>query len=440
MPIHPSTSLGAIDTFTFKNIHNFKLKALNWATQFEVCCYLDQNDYTAFGNYPFEAVLAIGVQDEIVALESEGAFKRFKNFTQSNKDWLFGFLGYDLKNDTEALSSSNPDHLHFPELHFFRPEILLVIQNQQVEIISSHVAPHMVYTSIEKLPLTSFQPPAVNKLERKFSKQEYLSTIEAIKGNIKAGNIYEMNFCQEFYCNPATFDPYSTFVSLNQIAKAPFSAFYKYHDRYLLCASPERYLKKRGQKITSQPIKGTVKRGANSAEDLHLKTWLKHSKKDRSENVMIVDLVRNDLARCCIPGSVKVEELFGIYPFEQVYQMISTISGTLSPSTHWVDAIKASFPMGSMTGAPKVSAMELIESFEKSKRGLYSGAVGYITPDQDFDFNVVIRSLLYNKSNNYLSFQVGGAIVDGSQPEAEYEECLLKAKGILQTIGLPNQL
>jgi para-aminobenzoate synthetase component 1 len=218
------------------------------------------------------------------------------------------------------------------------------------------------------------------------------------------------------------------------LSKAPFSCYFKFDGKYLLSASPERFLKKQGSKLISMPIKGTARRGKNIEDDLALRRKLLADQKERSENVMIVDLVRNDLSRSSVEGSVKVEELFGIKTFPQVHQMVSTITGVLRDDVHFVDAIRNAFPMGSMTGAPKVRAMELIEQYEKSKRGLYSGAVGYITPEGDFDFNVVIRSLLYNSLNHYLSFHVGSAIVFDSAPEKEYEECLLKAKALIQVL------
>ena len=204
----------------------------------------------------------------------------------------------------------------------------------------------------------------------------------------------------------------------------------------MLCGSPERFLRKKGRQLISQPIKGTIRRGVTQQEDEVLRQQLHQSLKDRAENVMIVDLVRNDLARSCQAGTVRVPELFGTYPFRQVWQMISTVTGQQHEQVDWLAAIKNAFPMGSMTGAPKVMSMQLIEKYEKSRRGLYSGAVGYITPNRDFDFNVVIRSILYNQIRQYLSFQVGGAIVYDSDPEQEYQECLLKAKGMLKALGL----
>ena len=202
----------------------------------------------------------------------------------------------------------------------------------------------------------------------------------------------------------------------------------------MLSASPERYLKKVGEKVISQPIKGTAKRSFDIEQDAFLKKELKNSAKERSENIMIVDLVRNDLSHTATKGSVVVEELCQVYTFKQVHQMISTIISKVDATVSPVEIIKTTFPMGSMTGAPKVSAMKIIEELEVTKRGLYSGAVGYFTPTGDFDFNVVIRSILYDAKKQYLSFSVGSAITAQSIPENEYEECLLKAKAMFEVL------
>jgi para-aminobenzoate synthetase component 1 len=271
-------------------------------------------------------------------------------------------------------------------------------------------------------------------LNSRFSKPEYMNAVQKLKQHIQRGDIYEINFCQEFYSHSAI-NPVSVYLKLREISPTPFSCYYKLHDKYLISASPERFLKKTGSKIISQPIKGTQRRSTNKIKDEKLKTELLNDPKERAENVMIVDLVRNDLSRTAKKGTVKVEELFGIYTFKQVHQMISTISAEISENTNVVDVIKKAFPMGSMTGAPKIRAMELIDHYEKSIRGLYSGSVGFITPEKDFDFNVVIRSILYNESKKYVSFTVGGAITSLSVPEKEYEECLVKAKAIMEVLN-----
>ena len=210
---------------------------------------------------------------------------------------------------------------------------------------------------------------------------------------------------------------------------------YKLDDKFLVCASPERYLKKVGSKIFSQPIKGTSKRNVKDTdEDEKSKKDLIESEKETSENVMVVDLVRNDLSKVCVEGSVKVEELFGVYSFPQVHQMISTVSGTVSAQVKFTDILKATFPMGSMTGVPKKRVMGLIEQYEKTKRGLFSGSLGYINPEGDFDFNVVIRSILYNQSAKYVSIQAGSAITYYSDAEKEYDECLLKIEAMKKVL------
>ena len=270
----------------------------------------------------------------------------------------------------------------------------------------------------------------------RFTRDEYLATVSALRQHILRGDCYEINFCQEFFAQPATIDPLATWRSLGEASPNPFSAFYRLDNSYLLCASPERYLKKTGDALFSQPIKGTSARDRlDPVTDRAHHEELYNSPKDRSENVMVVDLVRNDLSRICVPGSVAVTELFGVYPFPQVHQMISTVTGQMQPGLHWTEAIRSTFPMGSMTGAPKNRVVELIALYERSRRGIFSGAVGYVTPDGDFDFNVVIRSLMYNSENKYLSYQVGSGITFYSDPAAEYEECLVKAEGIRRALG-----
>ena len=441
--------------FNIKDFQQFKKKAFAWAANaFDICCCLDNNGYTEGLLAPeFECLIACGVQDEIVLNDDAFAFEKLKQFQIEKPDWLFGFLSYDLKNSIEKLQSNNFDGIQMPDLHFFKPQIVLKISKNQCEIVrnteggSIHniTKNNSIFEAIENYNFIENNTQSIDfQLKTRFNKNEYLEKIEQIKHHILRGDIFEMNFCQEFYGENVSLNPIHLFLKLNEIAKAPFSTFYKFKDRYLLCASPERFIKKEGQQLISQPIKGTSKTantpeginegGIDDVSDELLKTALQNDPKNRSENVMIVDLVRNDLGKSCVAGSVKVTELFGIYSFPTVHQMISTIEGTLRPDVHFIDALKNAFPMGSMTGAPKVRAMQLIEQYEVTRRGLYSGAVGYITPEGNFDFNVVIRSILYNSKNRYLSFQVGGAIVADSVAGDEYEECLVKAQGVLKAL------
>jgi para-aminobenzoate synthetase component 1 len=272
-------------------------------------------------------------------------------------------------------------------------------------------------------------------MEQKVSKQEYITMVEKIKTHIVEGDVYELNYCVEFFNKDTHINPFEVYLSLKAISPTPFGSFLKLNQQYVMCASPERFIKKSADKLFSQPIKGTARRANDEVSDEAIKHKLLHSEKERAENLMIVDLVRNDLAHSSTTGSVEVNELFGIYSFKQVHQMISTVSATISPEVHPVEAIANAFPMGSMTGAPKVKAMELIEQFEITKRGLYSGAIGYLAPNGDFDFNVVIRSIQYNAATNYLNFMVGSAITYDANPEQEYEECLLKAQAMLHALN-----
>ncbi len=424
--------------FPLLDVDLFKKQAFQWAASFEVFCFLDNNGHTENVYNSHEGLLAVGSESYILHTRPHGAFRDLQEFYENKKDWLFGFLSYDLKNDTEALASQNFDGVVMPEMHFFQPTYVFDIQSDIVKISSKGLSPELVFKVIQNVDISSSElknDRPLPSLQARISKEKYIETVKKVKQNIQLGDIYEMNFCQEFYAQNVEINPYSLFQKLNKKANTPFAAFYKLKNRYLLCASPERFLKKEGRKLISQPIKGTAPRNKNKSTDDALKKELYLSQKNRSENVMIVDLVRNDLARSCKAGTVKVEELFGIYGFEKVWQMISTVVGELREDVHFVEAIKRAFAMGSMTGAPKIRAMELIEEYEQTKRGLYSGGVGYITPEGDFDFNVIIRSLLYNEAEKYLSFQVGGAIVDASDPEEEYEECLLKGKNISEVLS-----
>lgn len=412
--------------------------------RFEYLCIFDSNPVVNQNQYIHtDKLIAIGKVDELLA-DTEGAIEQLQSFYNEHKNsWLFGYLSYDLKNEIEQLSSGNSDNLQFPLLHFFVPEFVLQIEKAIVNVFyddtfvseNKAIAVYNMATIEEsEVSLPTEKQYKQNKILARITKEEYIVAVNQLKQHIHKGDIYEVNFCQEFYAENSVIAPLDVYKKLNSISQAPFSAYYKFHDQYLMCSSPERFIQKRSNHLISQPIKGTAKRSIVESEDEQLKTQLRNSEKEKSENVMIVDLVRNDLSKIAKRGSVKVEELFGIYSFKQVHQMISTVSCELKDNVSFTDIIKSTFPMGSMTGAPKVSAMQLIEKYESTKRGLYSGAVGYIHPDGDFDFNVVIRSILFNEKNNYLSFMVGSAITDKSIAESEYEECLLKAKAMFDVL------
>ncbi|WP_432711736.1 anthranilate synthase component I family protein [Pedobacter sp.] len=407
----------------------FKHKALSWADSFAVCAVLDGNGYPDH-YHQYDFMIAAGAERVLNAPCGE-AFLELKNFYEAQPDWMFGLLSYDLKNETEALQSANPDLLGFPDLYFFVPQHLIGVNGTEITVLKGS---EDVLQQIEEALIEEPSLVKVN-MESSLSKDTYLSHVKELQAHMSKGDCYEITFCQEFFAKNAHINPLSVYKSLNAISPSPFSGYFKIDDQYLLSASPERFLCKRGSQLISQPIKGTAKRSADGAADQLLKQQLQENKKEQAENVMIVDLVRNDLTRSALPGTVKVTELFGIYSFPQVHQMISTISCTLNPAVHFIDAIKNSFPMGSMTGAPKIKAMNLIEELENNKRGAFSGSIGYITPSGDFDFNVIIRTLLYQASSQYLSFKVGSAITYASDAESEYQECLIKAAAMRQTLN-----
>lgn len=340
----------------------------------------------------------------------------------------------------EKLQSHNFDGLEFPDLYFFQPKKLFLFTESTVEIQYLNLAADEMEEDWKSISEIVYQPTENEafkalKTSIRTSKESYIQKVNEVLAHIQRGDIYEANLCQEFYSETSQINPLESFFHLNEISRAPFSAFLKLDNLFALSASPERYIQRIGDTVISQPIKGTAKRLKNKADDIKIAQQLAQDPKERSENIMITDLVRNDLSRIAKKGSVAVEELCAIYTFEQVHQLISTISCTVPQNTPSVSILRNTFPMGSMTGAPKISAMQIIEDMEDAKRGVYSGAIGYFSPNGDFDFNVVIRSILYNSHKKYVSFSVGSAITINSIPEKEYEECLLKAKAMRQVLN-----
>lgn len=411
-----------------------KQQLLQWCSTQRFSCFLDSN--TGHHKVPvkYDLIAAAGKHDMITGKPS--GLEDLQAFINEKRDWLFGYLSYDLKNDIEQVFSANEDHHNAAPFCFFQPEYIFSVAADTLTVLA---LPHLSCERVieEIMQVTVEEPSGATdiKMNPRISKQEYIDNVKKLGGHIQQGDIYEVNFCHEFYSGDAVIDPVHVYNALNSLSHSPFSAFCRFDESYLLSASPERFIAREGVKILSQPIKGTARRGRTKEQDEVLRAALAASAKERSENVMIVDLVRNDLARIAKRGSVKVDELFGIYTFEQVHQMISTVSAEVRSDISFVDIIRAAFPMGSMTGAPKVRAMQLIEEHESTRRGLYSGSVGYIAPSGDLDFNVVIRSILYNAASKYVSFMVGGAITAGSVPGEEYEECMLKAAAMLKALN-----
>lgn len=403
-----------------------KNKMLNWSRQFSILLFLDSNkNISEYARY--ECLLAGGIAEHIAG---EDVLQALANNYAQNKDWLFGHITYEYKDKLEPrLNSRHPTTDGFPVISFFRPQVVCTVDTNctQLSIECIGIEPGKVYEEINQTNNTLPDRHISLEFAQRTTQEKYLQTIDKLRAHIKQGDCYEINYCTEGFAENVQVEPLSVFNRLNEISKAPFAAYYRNENSYMMCASPERYIRKNESTITAQPIKGTIRRGGTDIEDSKLKDTLRNSIKDRAENVMITDLLRNDLARSCKTGSVRVPELYGIYTFPQVHQMVSTVEGVLSDDKTFADVLRYSFPMGSMTGAPKIKVMELIDEYEDMTRGLFSGTVGYITPEGDFDFNVIIRSLFYNSATRYLSYKAGGAITYDSSPEAEWEEMRLKA-------------
>jgi para-aminobenzoate synthetase component I len=423
--------------FIINNFNLLRLQLLNWASQFSSCSFLDNNQYQSTYNQQ-ECLVAVGAK-KMLQCSAGNALQQLQLFIDANTgQWIFGHLAYDLKNEIEHLEAKKTNPIAFDDLCFFVPNIVVALTQTQLVIHSfanDHQAIFDAINNTSTKPLAAKNSSAI-KMKARLTKQAYINKINKLKNNIQRGDCYEINFCQEYYAQNKVINTTDTYEQLSAISPNPFSCYYKINNSHLICSSPERYLQKKGDTIISQPIKGTAARNFdNSQADEQLKTKLKTSTKERSENVMVVDLVRNDLSKICLQGSVEIAELFGIYTYPQVHQMISTITGQLATNTSFTKIIAATFPMGSMTGAPKKRVMQLIDETETSSRGLFSGAIGYIAPNGDFDFNVVIRSIFYNQTTQYISYWVGSGITYYCNAEQEYKECQLKAKAIKKVLS-----
>ena len=419
-------------TFRVKNISDLKIKMLNWANRFNIFCFLDNNDYS-FEAPVFECMLAVG-EVRSFRFTTEKTFPALQQFFEASPSWLFGHLGYNAAGN--AFEESEKNEKGFGRGFFFEPKIVIRLSGEELEILKTDISPGKMIKEIRESSSVLSQSTSVKNITASESREEYSERFQKLKQHIQRGDCYEINFCQKFSADDAIINPVKAYFDLAAFSPAPFAALYKLDGHYCVCASPERFLKKNGQQLVSQPIKGTSLRDHINPENDRLnKTYLQSSTKEKSENVMIADLVRNDLSIVCEKDSVKVKELCGIYSFPQVYQMITTVEGTLSPDKNFSQALEACYPPGSMTGAPKQKVMELIKKYEKEPRELFSGSIGYITPKGDFDFNVVIRSLFWNSLENSLSFYAGSGITFYSNAADEYNECLAKVAAILKILG-----
>jgi len=417
---------------------------LNWATNYQYVAFYNScnNSNDKYGKY--EHLIAVSnsciISKKLDGHNENSLFERLDDLQQKSKNWLFGYLGYDLKNEVENLVSENEDHLEFPDIFFFEPEILLIQKNGEWDIESQKNDVNLNDLKKEIDAFVKHQDITSNNksinIKNRIDYPSYQKKIEAIKSDIENGIYYELNLCREFFIENTTIHPNHIFKNLCEVARPPMAAFLKLKDQFIISASPERFLQKTGNKIIAQPMKGTIKRSADKATDELLKRQLSKSEKDRAENVMIVDLMRNDLTKSAQLGSVNVDSLFEVMSYRGFHTMVSTVSAVLRADISPVEVIKNTFPIGSMTGAPKVKVLEKIEAYENTKRGVYAGAIGYFTPNGDFDFSVVIRTLLYNTKKKYLSFHTGGAIVYDSKTAIEFEETELKAANLVKALNM----
>lgn len=349
----------------------------------------------------------------------QNPWEALRDFRREHGGWVFCILGYDLKNADEALSSSNEDLFSLPDLLAFSPGVLVVEEAGRRRVLMGGVP--------EKKTAPDGRGFEIRGLAPTVDERDYIGLIARIKDDIHEGEYYELNLSHPLRASFAG-DPFGLYEAMRLAGPVPMAAFVACEDVSVCCASPERYLRREGTRVVSEPIKGTRPRSADAAEDARLRNELANSEKDRAENLMIVDLVRHDLSRVAKPGSVRVTDLLAIRSFATVHQMVSEVEAEVEAHTDPVDILRATFPMGSMTGAPKIRVMQAIERYETYRRGWYSGAIGYIAPDGDFDFNVVIRTAVIR--GDRLVYPVGGAITSDSDPNSEWDETWVKAKAL----------
>jgi para-aminobenzoate synthetase component 1 len=410
--------------FLFDDLEAVKLKLYHFSGGFEYCNIYDSNESpTALDIGKYELIGALGFKTGFPG-ETMGLFSGIEN----SGAWVFGHLEYQ-----DIVAETIYKGLFYePQLVFYilKHSQTLVFCNNGIS--EAEFLEHL--SELENYQYTLKVPEALGiEFIPQTDKMNYLQQVEVIKDDIVRGRYYEMNYCIEFKASAAPVDLLPYYLKLNEKTRAPFAAFVKHPGLGILCSSPERFLLRKGEMLYSQPIKGTNQRLEGDGNLMQMQE-LRRSEKEFAENVMIVDLVRNDLARVCRHGTVHVDELCGTYAFRTVNHLISTVSGQLEAGMSLKDMVWALFPMGSMTGAPKTEVMKHIKKYEHDERGVYSGCMGYIEPGGDFDFNVVIRSLVYDGASSVISYKVGGAITYDSVAEKEYEECLLKGKRLFEAM------
>ena len=418
--------------FKVENINDFKDKLLFFSKSKENVILLDSNSK----KNDYEFIFSYGKISELKSFDN--SLDKLDNYIKQVDDWIFGFISYDLKDEIEGFNSKNLKYFDVPNLSFFQPSTIWVFDGVELKALYFDEKELFdVWNEINKIHIScdSIKSNPNVELKGRLSKEEYIKKIKNIKKRIKMGDTYELNFCFDFFNDNTKINPENTFKKLNKLTESPMSVYYKDHHLHVLSSSPERFIKRNKKTIISQPIKGTKKRGKNIDEDVFLINSLKNSIKEKSENHMIVDLVRNDFSRIAKKGSVKVTELSKINTYKNIHQMVSTIEAQIENDMFFSTILKSTFPMGSMTGAPKIKTMKIIDELEETSRGIYSGAIGYIDPNKNFDFNVVIRTIIYDDKLSKISVNVGSGITFKSDPKDEYEECLTKIDALKKSLS-----
>ncbi|MDI9357464.1 MAG: chorismate-binding protein [Phycisphaerales bacterium] len=434
--------------FLVGDIDKFKIQSLIWSKSYSPVALLDTNSKT-YREDEYIFLFAIGAVSVCTSdrKEDNSVFNAYlQQYVTETKDWIFGNLSFEFYAYTEDLIFNDPQEEPMSKVgkpsacFLFRPDIIIKAIDSHCIFISSLTRNcDEVFSLISSIDIPDFNACFIQDsllFTPYLSKLEYCNRINKLKEHIQQGDCYEINYCQGFFAKiENSIDLESIYAVLGKSIKMPMACFYKYNNHYLLSMSPERFIKKKGSCLLSQPIKGTYRKTGQSNDVGMEKKMFSLNKKEITENIMIVDLVRNDFSKVCIPSSVKVSECCAIYSFKNLYHMISTVVGSLYPDKDWFSCMQACFPMGSMTGVPKKRVLELTHQFEARDRGLYSGSVFYITPEGDFDSNVIIRSLFYNTIESALAVWTGGAITKSSDAESEYNECRLKIDALLSAIG-----
>ncbi len=420
-------------SFPTIDINVFENKLRTYVLTQKYAAYLNSN--AKQNSCTYSKIYAFGSRNAFEC-DSAGDLNAAASFI-SNPDWKFIAVAYNFKNLFHKNHTSIPASISFPKLAVFVPEFVFFVEDEIVleTYLDFAAAEELVHRIANIQDTEQHKNLVASEVIPQLSKADYLARATKILEHIQAGDFYEINFCFPFQTKILNPNINALYSALNSKSEAPFSGFFKWHESAVISSSPERFLRKQGLKITSQPIKGTARRSSEAEIDEQLKAALKSNAKERAENVMIVDLVRNDLSKVATKNSVRVEELCEIYSFKQVHQMISTISCQLRADASFFDILEATFPMGSMTGAPKVEAMKWIDLYEPSARGMYSGSFGYMAPNGDFDLNVIIRSILCDTKSGETTFSVGSAITANADPAEEYQECLLKAKAMIEVLN-----